>query len=253
MTDDHHGCVTVSVVSHLQGGLVANLLADLANFPEVSKVVLIYNLPEPTILIPEERYGRVEVIKNSSPRGFGANHNLAFTHCQTPFFCIVNPDIRLPSNPFPVLLEQFSNERVGLCAPAVVSPEGGLEDSTRRFPTPSGILLKLLGVADGRYRYSLNSLPFSPDWVGGMFMLFRSCCFERLGGFDEGFFLYYEDVDLCVRLRKVGFAIYLVPGAKVVHAARRTSHRNFIYLRWHLKSMLRYFRKHWGRLPASGV
>src|ERR1039457_6698054 len=106
MTDDNHGCVTVSVVSHLQGELVTNLLADLVHFPEVAKVVLVYNLPEPSVPIPDALIGKVEIIRNSSPLGFGANHNLAFAHCKTPFFCIVNPDIRLPSNPFPLLLKQ---------------------------------------------------------------------------------------------------------------------------------------------------
>jgi len=252
MTKDNTACVTISVVSHLQGELIANLLADLARFPEVAKVVLIYNLPEPAAIIPSQLDDRLEVIVNASPKGFGANHNHAFTYCQSPFFCIVNPDIRLPINPFPLLLKQFSYDGVGICAPAVVNHEDRLEDSARRFPTPFGILLKLLRIADGRYQYSFDMPSISPDRVGGRFMLLQASCFKQLGGFDEGFFLYYEDVDLCLRARQAGFAIFLVPCTKVVHVAQRTSHRNFIYLRWHLMSMLRYFRKHWAHPPASG-
>ncbi len=243
--------VTVSVVSHQQGELISWLLADLAKFPEIAKVIIIHNLPESTVKIPISLIEKVEAIMNSSPKGFSANHNLAFARCATPYFCVVNPDIRLQENPFPGLLNQFSAENLALCAPAILNPDGLIEDSARRFPTPFAILKKLLKIADGRYNYSLDALPFSPDWVGGMFMLMRSSCYKRLGGFDEKFFLYYEDVDLCVRLRKAGFGISLVPATQVEHAARRTSHHNLVYLKWHIKSMLRFFAKHFGRLPAS--
>ena len=72
-------------------------------------------------------------------------------------------------------------------------------------------------------------------------MLFPSGIFERLGGFDERYFLYYEDVDICGRLRLQGHEVVLCPQAKVTHHAQRTSHRSVRYLRWHLTSMLRFF------------
>lgn len=244
MIDDHCGSVTVSIVSHLQGDLVASLLEDLADFPEIGKVVLVYNRPEPPVFLPQKLSDRIDIIENAFPKGFGANHNAVFARCDTPFFCIINPDVRLSSNPFSQLLEQFSDKRTGLCAPAVVTPEGHQEDSARRFPTPWGLFLKVIGLADGRYRYSSEASPCSPDWVAGMFMLVRSSCFGHLGGFDEGFFLYYEDVDFCARLRKAGWKLSLIPGVAVIHAAGRMSHRNLIYLKWHMSSMLRYFRKH---------
>lgn len=243
--------VTLSVVSHLQGSLVADLLADLANFKEVARVVLTYNQPEPDVCIPDALVGRVVVVRNLNPLGFGANHNQAFSYCETPYFCVINPDIRTLANPFPALIKQFEDAGVALCAPAVVNPDGGLEDSAREFPTPLRLVFKALGGSDGRYHYVLGQPPFSPNWLGGMFLLVRSSSFKRVGGFDEAFFLYYEDVDLCVRLRKENLSILLVPACNVVHAARRSSHRNYRYLRWHLMSMLRFFVKHAGRLPRS--
>ena len=73
-----------------------------------------------------------------------------------------------------------------------------------------------------------------------MFMLAKRDAFREVSGFDEGYFLYYEDIDLCRRLRRAGFDICLVPSARVIHDARRTSHRSLRYLRWHLASMCRY-------------
>jgi hypothetical protein len=90
---------------------------------------------------------------------------------------------------------------------------------------------------------------FYPEWVAGMFMMFRNSAYKKLNGFDEHFFLYYEDVDICVRAWKVGLKVLACPSVSVVHDARRESRRNIRYLWWHLTSMIRYFVKHWGRLP----
>lgn len=231
--------------------MVQALLGDLAGCPEVSRVVLTINVPEEHPWVPTALEGRIVVVHNTVPKGFGANHNAAFALCNTPYFCALNPDVRFDENPFPALLGCLSGNVV-LCAPAVTNPAGEIEDSARHFPRLLGLFAKLLGVADGRYRYGWGDPPFHPDWVAGMFMLFVAADYAALGGFDEDYFLYYEDVDLCVRLWRSGRRIVLCPQAVVVHAAQRTSHRNMRHLAWHLASMVRYFIRHWGRLPASG-
>jgi len=108
---------------------------------------------------------------------------------------------------------------------------------------------KALGRGDGRYMVQAGEPDFHPEWVAGMFMLFHSEDFARLKGFDERFFLYYEDVDICVRAWRDGLKVAACPRVSVVHDARRDSRRSLPHLRWHLASMARYFWKHWGRLP----
>jgi len=81
-----------------------------------------------------------------------------------------------------------------------------------------------------------------PDWVGGMFMLFRSDLYKTLGGFDEGYFLYYEDIHLCARLRVAGMRVVLEPKAEIIHDAQRASHRDLRHAWWHATSILRFFR-----------
>jgi GT2 family glycosyltransferase len=80
-------------------------------------------------------------------------------------------------------------------------------------------------------------------------MLFRSEAFADVGGFDERFFLYYEDVDICARLWNAGWKVVLQPSVSVVHDARRSSHRDLRYASLHARSMMLYFSKHLGRLP----
>lgn len=236
------GLITVSIVSHGHGALLPGLLLDLVRCPEVGKVIVTRNIPEPALetVIP----GWQVIIDNPHPKGFGANHNSAFQQINTAYFAVLNPDIRLVDNPFPALLKGLEYDGVALCAPAVVNPAGGLEDSARHFPTFLGLARKLLCRCNGRLLYDLGNQPIPVPWVAGMFMLLRSSDYIALNGFDERFFLYYEDVDLCARLWKSGRKVMLCPSAHVIHDARRESHRNPRYMLWHMASMARYFIKH---------
>jgi GT2 family glycosyltransferase len=101
-------------------------------------------------------------------------------------------------------------------------------------------LAKVFGKGQGA-DYVVAKDPFFPDWVGGMCMVFPVNVFEKLNGFDQHYFLYYEDVDICGRLMLSGHKSVVCPDATVVHNAQRSSHRNLKYLRWHLASMLRFF------------
>ena len=238
--------VSVSIVSHSHGAMVVDLVDQLLECPEVKQVVVTCNVPEILELRDDPRLTRID---NARPKGFGANHNAAFEYCSAPYYCVLNPDVRFGINPFPALLEHI-RDNVALCAPMVISPDGKIEDSARRFPTLLRLFGKLLGISDGRYRYDRSVSAFSPEWVAGMFMLFSSKAFSAIGGFDEGYYLYYEDVDTCVRLWHAGRRIVLCPQAVVVHAAQRASHRNVRHLAWHVKSMVRYFIRNSGRLPS---
>lgn len=240
--------IAVSIVSHGHGSMVLRLIEQLRSFPEVKQIIVTRNIVEKTEMQPE---GCVSVIDNLKPRGFGANHNAAFVHSRQPYFCVLNPDISFADNPFPSLLKALQAPRVALVAPLVQSPAGEVEDYARRFPGIRQIAGKLFGGDGGRYPVQSGDEDFSPDWVAGMFMLFPAAAYAELAGFDEGFRLYYEDVDLCVRAWRIGLRIVSRPGVSVVHDARRDSRRKLRYLFWHLSSMARYFIKHWGRLPMT--
>lgn len=244
--------VTVSIVSHGQGGLVSKLLEDLACCPSVSRVIVTHNIPEEDFTCPASLKDRVRVIRNMRRQGFAENHNQAFRHCETSLFAVLNPDIRLNTDPFPKLVEALVECSAGMVAPQVRTPLGKIEDSARRFPTVSQLVVKLFGGGDGRIVLN-GTNPQPVDWVAGMFMLFQSDKFRAISGFDERFFLYYEDVDVCVRLWNAGWAVVLHPEVSVVHEARRTSRRNLRYMAWHLSSMARYFLKDAWCLPRRAT
>lgn len=234
--------ISISVVSHAQSHLIENLLHDINVHCQKSSFELILTLNIGEVLpFDVHRFSfPIKVLRNLNPQGFAANHNQAFAYAAGRFFCVMNPDIRIASNPFPGLIGCLHSASVGVVAPLVLSESGIMEDSARRFPTPIKILCKAFGGCKGG-DYALSNEPIFPDWVGGMFMLFPEDIFAKLGGFDERFFLYYEDVDLCARLYLLGYDVVLCPDAKVTHHAHRSSHRSVRYLSWHLASMMRFF------------
>ena len=235
-----HAGITVSIVSHRQNALVNDLLRDIDRVcGEGIEIVVTENVPDETAVLIGGTRCPVKIITNQRPRGFAENHNAAFTRCVTPFYCVANPDIRLTSNPFPVLQQALAREHAGVAGPLVRSPAGSVEDSARRFPTAVSLTRKLFAAPAGP-DYPVERGPIEVDWIAGMFMLFDSAAFRAMSGFDEAYFLYYEDVDLCRRLHRSGHAVIYVPGVEVVHDARRASRRKLSLMRHHAASMLRF-------------
>jgi GT2 family glycosyltransferase len=234
--------VTVSVVSHGQNRLVNQLLQDLSAIAATPlRVIVTLNIADVEPLAAPGAPA-ADIIANHAPRGFGANHNAAFRRCDSRFFCVVNPDIRVFEDPFQALLEPLQSNGVAVAGPRVLSPDGRTEDSARRFPTPAGLLRKLF--VDARHPdYPVNQGSLHVDWVAGMFMLFRSDAFRLVNGFDERFFLYYEDVDICRRLGSRGLATVFHPGVSVTHDARRASRRDPRLMAIHAASALRYLTR----------
>lgn len=238
--------VTISLVSHGHGGMVWRLVDQLVVCPEVTQVIVTLNIPEAR---PAKLNDKVLLLKNDTPKGFGANHNAAFALAKGEFYCVINPDIELTQNPFSALVGSFADQRVGLAAPLVVGSNGESEDSMRCFLSPLSMVRRVLGLNSGAYSLQQCGSDFAPDWVAGMFMLFRSEAYAKIGGFDERYFMYCEDADICTRLWKAGYKVIGCLTASVIHNAQRASHRSFKHLSWHLHSMTRYFLSHSFSLP----
>lgn len=228
--------VTISIVSHGHGALVEKLLEDIARFRDISfDVILTLNIQEEINVSQEQLRFPFSLIQNATPAGFGSNHNAAAKIARGELFCVLNPDVRFTTNPFPTLVRHLTNDS-GVIAPVVVSPNGTVEDNARPMPTPYSVMMKAIGAR----RYANMPVP-SVDWVAGMFMLFRRSIFLDVGGFDERYFLYYEDVDICCRLWLKGYRVRHCTAVSIVHDARRSSHRSFWYFTRHLMSMIKFF------------
>lgn len=223
--------ITVSIVSHGQQDLILPLLEQLERHcaASIAKVILTRNLPEPDL--PPERTGQLALLQvhNAKPKGFGANHNAAFARCETEWFLVLNPDIRLDRDVLTALLALAAPD-TGLLAPRIQEPGKPHAEPHRGLLTPSEILL--------RHRDGYTAPP-RPAWVPGMFMLLRTTAYRQLKGFDPRFFMYGEDFDLCARLRLAGWQIGVAEHLIVRHEAQRASRRRPRHLLWHCSSLLR--------------
>ena len=233
--------ISLSVVSHGQGHLIRNLLADCRSFRSPPfEIILTLNGPEDKGFLAEFADLPIRLIENPSPKGFGANHNGAFAVSRGQVFVVVNPDIRAPGFDLGALTRQCALPGVGACAPRVLSPSGRIEDSARRFPTFFRLARRVI-LRRRMPDYDLTSTGLvQVEWVAGMFVAFPRAAFQAVGGFDTRYFMYLEDTDICRRLQRRRFRVVVDGSASVVHDAQRASHRSLHHLSWHTRSAVRF-------------
>ena len=237
--------VTVSIVSHGQMDLIRPLLEQLDRFSSgmVDKVVLTINVPEADVLGNTTFRFPIERIENALPKGFGANHNQAFQRCSTPWFLVLNPDIRFDRDVLAPLIAEAAPDS-GLLTPRILEPGKAEPEQHRAIITPLEILTRR---RPGYVR------PSVPDWIPGLFMLFRAEAYAAVGGFDERFFMYGEDFDICARTRLAGWRLQVGEDLLALHDARRASHGSLGHLWWHLQSLLKVWcsRAFWRYMRRS--
>lgn len=222
--------VTVSIVSHGHWDHIEPLLRQLNAWcaPWIERVILTLNVPEQP-RIDEDLAFAVDIMHNARPRGFGANHNTAFARSSTPWFLVLNPDLRIDQDVIGCLLAGADSE-AGLVAPRVQEPGCAEPEPYRTLVTPTELV---------RRRQQGHMPPDHPSWIAGMFMLLRAPAYRDTRGFDERFFMYCEDVDLCVRLQLAGWKLQVATDVIVHHEAQRASHSSLRPLVWHLTSFVK--------------
>ena len=188
--------VTVSIVNHGHCDMIIRLINQLSeNCPDIDHLVLTNNIYSKKNFEDMTLNFQITVLDNLHPCGFASNHNKAFQICRSDFFCVLNPDIIIDADPFVALLKYLDHTENHIIGPKIYSVTGELEDSARYFPSPWSLLKKLLYGDKGLHVFSESETKHFPDWIGGMFILCRSSLYRKLKGFDEDFFLYYEDID----------------------------------------------------------
>jgi N-acetylglucosaminyl-diphospho-decaprenol L-rhamnosyltransferase len=243
--------VAAVVVSHGHPRELAESLPALR--PQVDELVVIANVPGST---PPG----VEAIHNDAPLGFAANVNKGVALTSAELVLAANPDA-VPQPGAVDTLRRFMEEhpRCGLAGPQMVFPDGRWQPSRRRFPTISGTLVRrtpLRLVLRQRRHFHLDEAPpaepVESDWMLGGFLMLRRSMLEQLGGFDEGFRLYGEDIDLAYRAMRAGWERWYVPEAVVRHDHKAETDTRWLTRRtlWHWAGIARFIRKHPERLRA---
>jgi GT2 family glycosyltransferase len=243
--------VSAIVVSHGDADELRASLPALA--PQVDELVVIANVPGSVEEVPPA----VWVLENDRPLGFAANANRGVAETSGEFVVLANPDaVAEPDAVATLRAFAEGHPRCGIAGPRMLGLDGELVPSRRRFPTVRGTLVRrtplrrlLPPLERQRAHYHLGeevSAPVHADWLLGGFLLLRRSMLEELGGFDPGFRLYGEDIDLCYRAARAGWERWYVPDARVRHEWKRETDRRFLTRRtlWHWRGILRFVRKH---------
>jgi len=189
--------------------------------------------------------------------GFGSGHNIAVKHASAaPYHLILNPDVQFGAGVLDELLGFMDrNPSIGLVMPQVVYPDGSPQNLCKRLPTPFDIVARRLLPASIQRLFrnrlatfelrdmDLNSI-LSVPYLSGCFMLLRREAYDRVGGFDERFFMYFEDLDLTRRIHEYYRTVYY-PAVSIVHRHEKGSYKSRRLLYCGLESAIRYFNK-WG-------
>jgi GT2 family glycosyltransferase len=250
--------VTVSgvVVTHGPNADLERCLAALS--PQVDELVVVANLP-----LELEPPANAHLVENERPLGFAANVNRGVAETNGEFVALANPDTD-PAPDAVRILRDFAGgrPRCGIAGPQLRYPDGRWQPSRRSFPTVRGTLvrrtpLRYLARPFERQRdhYLLDERPTEPvpaDWMLAAFLLLRREMLDELGGFDERFRLYGEDIELCYRAAKAGWERWYVPQAVVTHRYAAEIDRKLLTRRtlWHWRGIARFVRKHPERLRA---
>ena len=225
------------------------------NLPTV-KIVVDNGSQDQTIALVKHNFSDWRIIQNSSNIGYGAACNLGIKDSQAPFILISNPDVVVQESTVTELLGYIQgNPSCGIAACQLINSDGTTQRSYRRSPLPHHILgraLERLPLFKGHIHsssYLMNDKPADAshqvDWLLGSCMLLRRSALDAIGLFDERFFLYCEDVDLCWRMNCRGWQVTYYPQAQAFHHhQQKSTHRPFSQLAWiHLLSMLRHWKK----------
>jgi len=243
--------VSAVVVSQGHARELEESLPALA--PQVDELVVVANLPGSVGRLPPG----VRVLENERPLSFAANANRGFAETSGELALVANPDAVPERGAVEALRRHVAGHpRCGIAGPRLHYPDGTWQPSRRRFPTVGGTLvrrtpLRLLIPPMERQRthYLLDEQPEEPvraDWMLGAFLLIRRELLDEIGGFDPGFRMYGEDIDLCYRAAKAGWERWYVPAARVRHAYDALTDRRFLTRRtlWHWAGIARFVRKH---------
>ena len=191
--------------------------------------------------------------------GYGAGHNIAIREAMEVgaiYHVIVNPDIYFGEGVLEQLVAYMNvNKEIGLVMPKILYPNGELQYLCKLLPTPFDLLLRRFGLwkkyrEKRDIRYELRFADYNQEMqvpsLSGCFMFARMSILKQVDGFDERYFMYAEDLDLCRRIGKIAQTMYY-PKVSVYHAYAKGSYKNRKLLRYHMCSMFKYFNK-WGWL-----
>ncbi len=251
--------LSVSIVSHNSCNDLKQLMPSLKeSLNHISSEILLVdnNSDDGSVLFIKENYPEVFITENIERVGYGANQNKNLNIANGKYLLFMNADMIILPDTLSILCEFMDNHvDAGICSANVLNEDGTLQFLNKQYPSLLDLVLRrfLPGFLKKRFEnrlhyYEMREIGYTSSidipFISGCFMFCRTSMIRAVGGFDEKFFLYFEDVDLCRKVQTLAKTISC-PDAKVIHKWERLSHRELKWFFIFVESALRYFNK-WG-------
>lgn len=250
--------ITASIVLYnTSPSQLRRLLECIAQSAVCHRVYLIDNSPSPTD-IPEYHLPWITYLRLDKNLGYGAGHNVALRLIlnSSEFHFVLNPDIYFAADELQKMIHRMKAEpRVGQLMPKVIYPDGSLQYLCKLIPTPSDLIFRRFFIGPAKkiakkrletfeLRFTGYDQEMDVPYLSGCFMLFRTSSLQRIGIFDEQFFMYPEDIDITRRMHS-SYRTLFFPGAVIIHDHAKESYKSWRMLWVHITNMIKYFNK-WG-------
>ncbi len=259
--------LSIVIVSYNTRDLLAACLDSiqrgLADTPLRAEVIVVDSASsDGTPALLAERYAWVRSLPQTTNVGYTRGNNIGLAAATGRYLFLLNPDTEIVADALPALCAYLdANPQIGIVGPHTLNTDGSTQSSKRRFPTPlTGLFestwLQPLAPKALMRRFYAEDVPdrgvAEVDWVQGSALLARREVYEKIGGLDEGYVMFSEELDWCRRAKEAGFRVAYYGLAQIVHHGGRSTEqvgaRKHI---WFQQSKIRYFRKHHGAVTAA--
>lgn len=251
--------ISAVIVNYNAGETLSGLVKSLLTEHGPARVIVVDNASSDgslEYLAAEVRDERLLLVRNATNRGFAAGCNQGAACTDTPYLLFINPDCRIGTQALERLSASLrAQPDAGMAGPLILNADGSEQRGCRRYlPDPRRALMRVLGLgqpdahgAVAGFDLTGTPLPASVtemEAISGACMLMRREVYLRVGGWDEGYFLHCEDLDLCMRMGSQGYKVLFVPDAVVTHVKGVSSRGRNVFVLWHKhRGMWRYFGK----------
>jgi len=188
----------------------------------------------------------IKIIENGKNLGFGAACNIGAKNATEELLFFLNPDTQIISGDINEVLKKFQNNpSIGIIAPKILTQDGSIQTWSfgKEITLPGLLKNNLLSE-----KPTVVETETEADWVSGAAFFIKKALFEKIGGFDEKFFMYFEDIDLCKRARQHSFRIMIHPDFKIMHIGGKSFDDKKTQKKYYFRSQDYYFQKHFGLL-----
>ena len=252
--------LSITIVAYNNYKDIKNALKTIEEYTNVSKKIFIVdngrNITSKEEILEFEKfllnYKDIEYIDSMKNLGFGGGHNKVITLIDSKYHAIVNPDILIEEDVFSSIINYLEkNSDVGMIIPKIVNESGDIQKVYRKEVTLIAMFIRMFlnkFFKNRQFNHTLQYKDYTKTFQvpcgQGSFLVIRTELFKNLNGFDDSYFMYLEDADLCKRVNEVSKLMYY-PDATVIHKWEKGSHKNMLLFKYHIKSMFYYFKK-WG-------